>query len=67
MLDWAGPYETMQTKNKSQDLSWKEKSEFVCVCTHLITRSKLLNSHQREADEGECFAEDFTLVLWCGL
>lgn len=65
MLDWAGPDE-MMPENKSQDLSWKEKG-CVCVCAGLVTCSKLLDCHKREADECEGFPEDFALVLWRGL
>lgn len=65
MLDWAGPYETMQENKSGHQL--KSLSVCVCVCTHLITCSKLLNCHKREANECEGFAEDFALVLWCGL
>lgn len=39
----------------------------VSFIVFLVTCSKLLNSHEREADECESFAQDFALVLGCGL
>lgn len=74
ILDWAGPEQRMAT-TKDKDHTLK-----VCgyVCTYKdhdcfrfavfgFTCSKLLNGHEREADKCESFAEDFALILWCGL
>lgn len=37
------------------------------VTVFLVTCSKLLNGHEREADERESFSQDFAFVLRCRL
>lgn len=76
ILDWAGP-EGDNDKTRGQGSGSEEEEEEESTksdsatnssfIAFLLTCSKLLNGHEREADECEGFAQHFAFVLGCGL